>query len=243
MSLYTRFVEEFNFFKNYIEMKIKLLLLCFFSFTMTYSNAQIALAADTLTTQVTADFDIVGHNSFTNQLPQLKTFKWTRNVVEITDGWLSAICDENQCYTTGVDSKEIDLGPQATSRLDVHIYPTEPYQGYAFVEMLVEDASNANTNITAYYVFDSELSTSTRDLQPINFKIYPNPTNGLFKIENSDAKVAALKVYNTTGKQLKHFVVGQRQWYDLANLVPGTYLVQLLDGEGITLGSKMITKF
>lgn len=205
-------------------------------------TAQISLEADTLYTMVIELDDIVAHNRFTNDIPQQKTFRWTKTEIEITDGWESTICDNNLCYLPTTVSAEIELGPNASSILDLHLYPNAIYEGYAFIEVKVEHSNDSNTHRTAYYIFDSDLVSSTDHLKPFEFKIYPNPSEGLFTIDNPNAKVASVVVYDMAGQQLHHLTIGKQEWLNLTQLQAGTYLLQLLDEQGAIIGNKLISR-
>lgn len=226
-------------------MKIKLLftglLLSTFLGISTIS-AQITLELDTMITQVIESDDIVAHNSFTNILPQQKTIKWVRSIIDITDGWTIAICDNNSCYIPSVSEEEIDLGPSATSVLDVHLYPNGIYEGYALLEVNLSHANDPNTNVTAVFVYDSELSTSTDNLSSFTFKVYPNPSTGLFTIENQDDVISSVRVNAMSGPQLLHLNMGQRQFMDLGKLPAGMYMMQMLDKKGLVLETKLVSK-
>lgn len=226
-------------------MKIKLLftglLLSTFLGISTIS-AQITLELDTMITQVIESDDIVAHNSFTNILPQQKTIKWVRSIIDITDGWTIAICDNNSCCIPSVSEEEIDLGPSATSVLDVHLYPNGIYEGYALLEVNLSHANDPNTNVTAVFVYDSELSTSTDNLSSFTFKVYPNPSTGLFTIENQDDVISSVRVNAMSGRQLLHLNMGQRQFMDLGKLPAGMYMMQMLDKNGLVLETKLVSK-
>lgn len=224
-------------------MKLKLLFtLLIITSQALVSFAQIGLDTDSLYTQVIESNDITAHNTFTNDIPQQKTFKWTRTIIENTDPWTYAVCDDNQCYLTHVESAEIDIPPSGSSILDVHLYPNGKYEGYAFVEVKVEYSNDPNTNIFAYYVFDSALTTSTKNVKPINFKIFPNPSHGLFTIEDDSKEVVSIKVFSMIGQELQHLIMGERQWMDLSTLSNGNYFIQLLDDKGNSLGVKQVSK-
>lgn len=225
-------------------MKIKLLSLSFALIFMTsYAHAQISLEkTDTIVTPVTEEFDIPTHNSFTNNLPQQKTLRWIINEVDITDGWATYICDANACYPPAVDSAEVDLGPNASSILDLHLRTNDIYEGYAFVEVKLVHANDPNVNATVYYIFDSELPTSINQIEPLALNIYPNPSQGLFYLSDEQEKLSSIKVFSMAGQELEHINMGQKDWINLTKLKSGMYLIQLLDKDGINLASKLITK-
>jgi len=230
------------FYQNQNNMRLRILFLSLaISLTFGVLNAQIKIEADTVFTAITAHPDIKAHNVFTNQIPQQKVFKWTRNIVEMTDGWDCAICDQNQCYIPVVSEMEITVGPNATSLLDVHIYPNEIYSGYAFVEMNIAYADDASVNKVAYYLFDSRLS-STQNLEQFEIEVYPNPSAGLFNVKDPKQVIHSIRVFDLVGKQLMNIAKGDRQWIELARLQTGKYWIQLMDKNGSPLGTKMVSK-
>ncbi len=205
-------------------------------------NAQILLESDTIFSGITDDYEEVAHNKFTNALPQLKTYRWVRNEVIMPAPWHTLICDKNNCFSGSVDSMEVELGPSASSLLDVHLRLENVFEGYALVELLIKDINNANNSVTAVYVFDSGMTSGLKEVQKMDFNIYPNPSSGLFTIANSETHVSVLEVYSLAGNQLVEFEVAEGQWYDLANLAKGTYIACLKDAKGLLLGTKLITK-
>ncbi len=223
-------------------MKEKLIILCFgIFFQLPFISAQIEIEKDSLFSPIMELDDVVGKNKFTNKIPQLRNFKWTRKIIEMTDGWESAICDQIQCYTPPVSEREIEIGPNASSVLDVHVYTYGQYSGYALIEMKVAYASDPNTNVFAYYTFDSALS-STKELSQFQIEVYPNPSAGLFTLEDPTQVIHSLRVFDLAGKQLMNLAKGERQWINLSKLKAGNYWIQMMDKDGSALGTKMISK-
>jgi len=212
------------------------------SITASVSLAQVGIEYDSLYTEVIESNDIVAHNFFNNDLPQPIRFRWTRNVIEMTQGWQTAICDNNTCYLPIVSSMEILLGPNDTSILDLHLYPRNIYEGYAYIEVLIEHSDDANINNTAFFFFDSQLTSSNEEVPSLEFDIYPNPSHGLFTIENNVESVSSIRILNVAGQEIQHLAIGNRELINLTNLASGTYLVQLLNGEGRRLETKLISK-
>jgi len=203
--------------------------------------AQISIENDTIFTAVIEEPDIVGHNSFTNQIPQLKTFKWVRNVIDITPGWSSAICDKNLCYVPSVETAELELGPGASSIIDLHLYTNSIYEGYAFIEVKIEDLANTANNAYMYFIYDSAI-TSVNEQYSMQFDIYPNPGKGLFYIEDVNQAVSAVTIFDMNGKQLLQLPFEQKKWIELFHLESGNYFMQLIGRNKNVLETKMITK-
>jgi len=192
------------------------LALAFISWT---TFAQTISTTDTLHTAVPAgSTDVVGHGTVDNTFNQVKTYRWTRNTISITEGWESAICDKNLCYLPHIDSQEFMATPlEAGARLDVHVYPGGNDVGSAFVEVTITDVNNENNSAVGYYLFDSGL-TSTQNASQTFFKVFP--------------------------KLLKNFQYNNlsAEWYDIAELPEGSYMLQLIGNDNEILGSKLITK-
>jgi len=217
------------------------LALAFISWT---AFAQSISTADTLYTGVAGGaVDVVGHGTVDNTFNQVKNYEWTRNEIAITDGWQSAVCDKNLCYIPTVNTQEFTMGPlEAGATLDVHVYPNGTSEGSALIEVVITDAANANNTTVGYYAFDSSI-TGTQNPSQALFKVYPNPSSGLFTIEG-DADIEFVYLYNASGQLLKGFRYGSLsvEWYDIAELPQGTYTLQLIGADYRILGSKLITR-
>ncbi len=220
-----------------------LLAFLFSSFYLFQVNAQVTLDHDTLIVDIPAGLtDVVGHNTVTNTSDELKKFRWVRNQVTLPSEWESAVCDPNFCYLPTTDSIEFDLGPGASGLLDVHLYPDVFWNGYALIEVTIKEVDDPSNAITGVYIFDSEF-TSTNEVNQIQFKVYPNPSSGLFTLEGETEQAAFITVFNTYGQRLIHTPVQGGDWYDISNLSQGNYLVQLSTKDGRPMGTKLIAKY
>ena len=206
-------------------------------------DAQINWQFDSLDAKITPSDYTLAHNRFTNTFIQQRTFRWTRKVLQITPGWETSICDANACYSPSVNSGEVTLGPNHYSRLDVRVYPHGNYDGYAFVEVKVEFVHDTTINSTAYFAFNSQTSTATQEWEPLNLKVYPNPSSGLFQLEYSERPLAKVKVFDSAGHLVKRLNLDQDQLIDLSQLASGTYILQFFDENDWGLDSKLITKW
>ncbi len=199
---------------------------------------------DTLYTGV-ADgaVDVVGHGTVDNTFNQVKNYEWTRNEIAITDGWQSAVCDKNLCYIPTVSTQDFMMGPLETgATLDVHVYPNGTSEGSALIEIIITDMANANNTTVGYYAFDSSITGTQNPIQSL-FKVYPNPSSGLFTVEGSN-DIEFIYIYNAAGQLLQGFRYGNlsAEWYDIAELPQGTYTLQLIGADNRILGAKLITR-
>ncbi len=219
----------------------KFFTLLFTIFSLTAFTQVTINTSDTLSTLVpAASTDVVGYGLVKNEASTLKTYRWTRNVINITSGWQSAVCDKNQCFLPNVSTMTFDMAGGEEGTMDVHVYPSGT-DGSAFIEVLVEDAGNNSNNVTGFYNFDSNLTNNQNVIQS-TFKVYPNPSNGLFTIEG-DQTIQEVVIYNTSGRLIKRFQYNNTaEWFDINELPKGTYMLHLIGEDNVSLSSKLISK-
>ena len=186
-----------------------------------------------------SDFEGVGHSIITNTAAGMRNFKWTRTIVEMTEGWDVAVCDKNQCYIPDVTTMDFNLAASEGGTMDVHVYPHD-ISGSAIIEVVVEDLSDNSLSVSNLYYFNTQ-PTATNDISRQSLKVYPNPSNGLFTVKG-DKQVGSLEIYSLTGKKVQSFTYGQGQWYNISDLPKGTYLVRLVDRKGQQMVTKLINK-
>ncbi|MFN3530530.1 MAG: T9SS type A sorting domain-containing protein [Bacteroidia bacterium] len=81
-----------------------------------------------------------------------------------------------------------------------------------------------------------------------DFKLYPNPATSYSSLAyqtNSNSKTFSLSIYNTQGQLIKRMELSKnRDEIVIASdqFVPGLYLVQLRDENGLILGSGKLVK-
>ncbi len=184
-------------------------------------------------------FEAIGYGTVINATSEAINYTWTRTVVEMTEGWESAVCDKNQCYLPSVSSMDFILLPEEDTLLDVHVYPNN-IEGQAIIEVTVTDQDDPANTVTARYYFNSE-PTNTLEVQRDRFRVYPNPNSGLFSITGAD-NVASVQVYNLAGKLVSNFDTTLDNQYDIRKLPRGSYLVQLIGDNNGIVATKLIQK-
>ncbi len=76
-------------------------------------------------------------------------------------------------------------------------------------------------------------SVAVKELQPINFEIFPNPSNGVFELKANNPKneTYTVEVYNSIGKSIlkqENVIFGSQSiTVDMANMPVGNYIVVL----------------
>ena len=148
------------------------------------------------------------------------TFNITSNVSWSINGlspWLSA--DK----TEGVGSATITLTAQGNTLFSTR-KDTLKISGSDGVSELYIIVLQARAEITEVV---SESILSADDL----FRIYPNPTRGLFQIELADPQTRTdLQIFNATGVLVKNLKIQHQSLIDLTALSNGIYLLQVCSG-------------
>lgn len=223
------------------------LLLFFLIFSISLS-AQVTLKLTEPTGSTTAlasDDDITAKGFIKNESDVEVTLMWKRNVIELKDGWETAVCDKNLCYvptygeTSATDGTHLVLAPGEESNFDVHVYP-DGTEGSAIVEVTATDITNSDNTVTARFEFN-QMSTSTRNLNKADIKIYPNPTIDFISISDAD-QVERLIIYNIVGRPVKLFNANYTNHYDVMDLPTGMYLVRLMGKNDQTIKTVRLSK-
>ncbi len=204
-------------------------------------NAQITINPNPVIVSNVMPNDVegIGHSLAKNMLPQVKTYRWDRSVVQMTEGWSVAVCDKNQCYLPTVATEQFTLGPQEEGTMDVHVYPNG-VAGTAIIEVVITDINNANNTVTGLYYFNTT-PTSTNEVVWEAIEVYPNPSNGIFTVSENNA-AARVQIYDLTGKLVRQFDYAADQWYDIRDLQRGAYLVKLVDRQGADMINRLVNK-
>lgn len=123
---------------------------------------------------------------------------------------------------------------------------------YTVGEISVKSLSNGNINLGQGFTSSAVQSTTVTAIQEadkelLQVKLYPNPSSDLFfvHIENCKAPNIQISIYDMNGKlmskelyvaQNNHIGINTQHWQT------GSYLLQLSNSAGLTLGSYIILK-
>jgi hypothetical protein len=184
-----------------------------------------------------SDLEGVGYSTLYNNSENEKTYTWQRNVLQITEGWTSAICDLNQCYLAFTNSAELILPGNGQSNLDVHAYPNGN-PGFAVIEVLVTNNEDATDFASGIFYFNTTLSISERISDAL--KIYPNPAVSDFFIEGGEA-VERIEIYSLEGKLVKQENIQGRGSVNVSDLQSGNYILRMWDQSNTQISSNVLT--
>ncbi len=223
------------------QLLLSTLLIC--TFAQIRAQSSLTLQPDVVELDVDrTQFETVAHSWVTNTSDTVKTFRWTRSIESMTEGWANAICDRNACYSTDTDSTPdaflLELAAGDSSMIDVHIRPNG-IEGQAVVKVTVFEVDDPDNRVEGTYRFNQTTPTSDVNLDVI--KLFPNPTTEYFELSEA-YDVARVIVYNLGGRQMKSFISYPGAKFMVAELPRGMYLVRLIDRQRGVLKTLRLTK-
>ncbi len=222
--------------KNILSLLLCLFCLSLYSQDISVEENSLSLSLDIMHPDVQSDGDIDLHTVLTNNSNSKITIEWERVVNTISDGWSSAVCIGDQCYSPGLSANDFSLPAGATSDVYIHIYPGQfpgaidmIVAGLADIDLVIADADDSSNTVTINFQFDIT-ATSIKELTQKAVKLYPNPTTDFFMLDG-DAEIEFVEVYNLLGRKVREFVALEGRTYDVSDLHSGFYLVRLMAGE------------
>ena len=217
-----------------------LLLSILFSFTL---SAQVSLTLsvpDSSVNVIGNEDQVIAKGTLKNESTDSVTLNWSREIVELSDGWETAVCDKNLCYIPSIAEMELVLAGGEESIFNIYIYPNNTSGGSAIVDMTITDANDANNAVSGRYEFNQN-TTSTRTIVRSDVKIYPNPTADYISLTETEF-VNKLIIYNIVGRPVKVFDANYSNLYNVIDLPTGMYLIRLMDRNEKTIKTVRLSK-
>jgi len=222
--------------KSFFTILLSVILLTGLFFFSSNAHAQIEISPSPIEIQVhPAAFEGVAYSFITNN-GEAGDFIWERNVISITEGWTSAVCDVNLCHGETVSSMEFSLGVGSTERLDVHAYPYGN-PGSAIIEVIVTSVEDPEITATGLYLFNETVSVPELLIERV--KMWPNPVADNLFIEQG-FETDRIELYNLNGQQVLMQALNSNNVVSVAHLPTGVYVARLFDREGNQLSSNKL---
>ena len=174
--------------------------------------------------QADAEVDAEIHN-LTGQTLQLH---WVRNVISLTPGCETAVCDAVTCYSRTTSSHNFNLYGDTTRPFIVHFYNNgAPCAGIVHVK--VTNNNDPADSVNVVFLFNQ--NSAVKDLPTPNVKLYPNPVTEYFSLEHAE-NVAVIRVFTIEGREVIRYNVTERNYYSLQGQAAGNYIIALEDKNG-----------
>lgn len=152
----------------------------------------------------------------------------------------------NNTYTFNFSSSNVNLVANTTYSWELYcieniqliLLGTSNTNPYANGNAIFDGASNSTQDIHGWTV-NVSAPLSSDSFQKEQFKVYPNPSNGLFSIENDN--ITKIEIFDLVGKMVWNSQDGSNMnIIDLSNLPLGIYLAKISNIENQTSTIKLI---
>jgi hypothetical protein len=183
--------------------------------------------SDTITTADTYDSPAKGEVKNLGSTPV--TIKWERNIISLSPGIETAVCDPVTCWFPGIGTKVFTLGPEEHGEMTVHFYNPTGGAASGIVHLKLTNQNNPADTLTAVYTFST--LTSTGELPAATVKLFPNPSTDFFALTGAE-NVASMRLFALDGRQMARFEPNASQQYAIGHLPVGTYVLSLEDKNG-----------
>lgn len=191
-------------------------------------------------------------NTFNQEgnISQFTCYKWD----EANDQWIQSFTDD---LITGAGYKELyiilsmittDYDDYTSTVLTTLFgfsdvtYDTEGNKTMETDYVLNKTSKDPELSSKTYYYFSVHNTNGVNQVTNNNIKIYPNPANEVIQIESTSNSAAVCRIFNNNGQLINTWQVVQgKHTYNIQNLKPGMYHVQLQSNEGV-ITYKLIKK-
>lgn len=177
-----------------------------------------------------------------NKTDDVLNLRWERFVIDMPSGWDVAICDNQLCYPPTTITNDYTLQPREEADMKPTFY-TNGIEGSATIRVFVYDIADSLNTIQQNTYFVNAVLTDIEEPEQENFVVYPNPATTQINLPNNK-RIKKGILYNIAGKQVRVFdmTTTDNRRFDIADIRRGTYLLQFLDDNGVTLHTSRLTK-
>lgn len=183
------------------------------------------------------DSDVNAESLVINQSGEIQNYTWSREVIELTPTWWTAVCDKNLCHGPSVDEASFFLNAGEEGTMDVHVYPNQT-EGAAIVSVTVTNDNNPEDFASAMYYFNQALSVP--EVLTNALKIYPNPVVSEFFIEDA-GEVQRIEIYSISGKLVKEVQSFGQGAINVDDLGTGNYIIRMWDDANAQISTNVLT--
>jgi hypothetical protein len=221
-------------------MKFFTLVVAFMLSAVAVSAQQFEFTPDTIYAYPDASIpDAPADVDIHNLLAVDQTIRWQRNVLFITPGCATKVCDLIACYPENFSTREFVLPASAQGLISVHLVNPTANPASAAVRLDMWNVDDPSVIIPAYFIFN--VTTSLAEAVRVEkIHTFPNPTTNYFQIENDE--VARIRVVNMDGRDVSRLNAVSQNQFDVTELTAGNYTLLMEDASGKIIGISQLTK-
>ena len=184
------------------------------------------------------DEDVPADAKITNLTGNTIHMKWERQVINITPGCETAVCDPNNCFGRSISFRNFNMDPNEVGDMLVHFYGNGA-ACESVVHIKITNLDNPSDSTIAVYLFNQ--NTATKDIPKANVRVYPNPVTDYFSLENAE-NVAVIRIFTLDGREVARFDATANALYPCSNQPAGNYVIALSDKNGRTFQALELKK-
>lgn len=185
--------------------------------------SQVSFKYDTLVFGNNCDeFEAVAYNPVTNGGTSTN-LTWEKEVLNNSQNWDVAICDNNLCYDASVNTQNFDLAIDSTFDVfAVHVY-FNGEKGESLTRVIIYSTESSFDRDTSYYSTNCWPS-SVQSINDQIASIYPNPASESININPQSKKNFNISLKNNLGQVVYELnnAFGETE-INLTNVASGTY--------------------
>ncbi len=225
---------------------VRSLLFCFLLFITSGAYAQFSSNPSPITISVppTAG-EIVTDVLFNKPADSTYTIYWKleKNLSTFESAWELSVCDLNLCYTPAVERCPANKPNQFVANSNLFQFHFKPngVTGNSIVGVKLYTDKNLTQEVYSTTMNISSTVSSTKDLNAVNIKVYPNPAIDYFQVTNGSA-VKKVVLYNMFGKEVKTFFHYNNAQHEISELKAGMYIVKMMDEKNKVIKSLKLNK-
>lgn len=170
--------------------------------------------------------DAEGHFDLTNTSTTAQLIRWERTVPCVSEGWLSAICDE-VCWLPSKSANEFMLDAGKTMNVVVHAYPNGQ-EGSAIINLKIFVVNDPLYELFVSTRFNDCKIVNTNDPEVAMIQLSPNPAQDVFRI-SENSLVHHVTLVNALGQTVTQYNGTENNSYDISHVAKGLYFVRLSD--------------
>jgi Secretion system C-terminal sorting domain len=187
--------------------------------------------------QGTAQQDISAPVTIKNNTGRTLDLRWEIDRSNLPTGWSALVCDR---FCKEIENKPMQffLNPNESLPNFRVLFSPNGLEGMANIELVIYEAGNRSQTETSV-LFNASAVTKGGGQ-----KIYPNPASEHISLQDDDASIKVLEIYNMVGRKVLEFSVNaSNERYDVSALPRGIYMVRLLDTSRNIVRTQRISKY
>jgi len=170
-------------------------------------------------------------------------WKLEKNASTFETGWEIFVCDLNLCYTAAIEScppNKPNIFSVNSNLFQFHFKPNG-IAGNSIVGVKLYADKNFTQEVYSTNINISSSTSSTKDLNNVNIRVFPNPATEYFQITNGSA-IKKVVLYNMFGKEVKTFFHYSNAQHEISELKTGMYIVKMIDEKNKVIKSLKLNK-